>query len=74
MDKLLSHENTVDQVKFSVAELNELYRQLTETDLKPKFHLLTHYPELFKKFGPLTQIWTMRFEAKHRISKHRTTE
>lgn len=24
---------------------------------------------MLKKFGPLPQIWTMRFEAKHRVSK-----
>lgn len=72
LDKLMSrriHDNTADQVKFLVAELNELYCELTETYLKPKFHFLTHYPAMLKKFGPLTQIWAMRFEAKHRISK-----
>jgi hypothetical protein len=72
LDKLLSHriyESTIEQVKFLVGELNELYCHLAETDLKPKFHFLTHYPEMLKKFGPLTQIWTMRFEAKHRVSK-----
>ncbi|KAL4710135.1 hypothetical protein ACJJTC_016537 [Scirpophaga incertulas] len=72
LDKLLSHRihaNTADQVKFLVAELNELYCELAETHLTPKFHFLTHYHSMLKKFGPLTQIWTMRFEAKHRISK-----
>lgn len=72
LDKLLSrriHESTIDQVKFLVAELNELYCQMSDVHLKPKFHFLTHYPQMLKKFGPLTQIWTMRFEAKHRVSK-----
>lgn len=72
LDKFLTrrvHESTIVQVKFLVAELNELYCQLSDTRLKPKFHFLTHYPEMLKKFGPLTQIWTMRFEAKHRVSK-----
>lgn len=46
------------------------YKSLSEKDgLPPKFHFLTHYPSMQLKFGPLTQIWTFRFEAKHRFMK-----
>lgn len=37
--------------------------------LKPKHHLMVHYPSLIAKIGPLRRIWTMRFEAKHRFFK-----
>uniref|UniRef100_A0A2S2NY01 Uncharacterized protein n=1 Tax=Schizaphis graminum TaxID=13262 RepID=A0A2S2NY01_SCHGA len=30
---------------------------------------MLHYNTLLKKFGPLVSLWSMRFEAKHRISK-----
>jgi len=37
--------------------------------LLPKHHFLTHYAEFIKTFGPLSQYWCMRFEAKHRFRK-----
>jgi hypothetical protein len=37
--------------------------------LLPKHHFLVHYPEFLMKFGPLSQYWCMRFEAKHRFGK-----
>ena len=42
-------------------------RQETFPDehMKPKDHFLLHYPEQFLRFGPLVNVWTFRFEAKH---------
>lgn len=37
--------------------------------LKPKHHYLEHYPYLVRKFGPLCDVWTMRFEGKHKFFK-----
>lgn len=37
--------------------------------LRPKHHYIEHYPHLIKKFGPLTDVWTMRFEGKHKFFK-----
>lgn len=37
--------------------------------LRPKHHFLEHYPDLIRRFGPLVNVWTMRFEAKHRFFK-----
>ncbi|XP_058637761.1 uncharacterized protein LOC131543945 [Onychostoma macrolepis] len=37
--------------------------------LTPKHHYLEHYPALIEAFGPLVNVWTMRFEAKHRFFK-----
>ncbi|XP_050058270.1 uncharacterized protein LOC126550517 [Aphis gossypii] len=52
-----------------VAEHNELYLILSKNNLKPKYHYLLHYHTMMLKFGPLINLWSMRFEAKHRISK-----
>ena len=35
----------------------------------PKHHILEHYPVLFRKFGPLVHMWTLRFESKHKYFK-----
>lgn len=37
--------------------------------LRPKHHLLLHYPGLILRTGPLVQSWNMRTEAKHRDIK-----
>lgn len=37
--------------------------------LRPKHHFFEHYPSLFKSFGPLSDVWTMRFEGKHKFFK-----
>lgn len=52
-----------------ISEHNDLYLKLTKLNLKPKFHHLIHYPMVMRKVGPLINIWSMRFEAKHKESK-----
>lgn len=58
-----------DLLQTLIAEHNELYLRYSRSHLKPKFHYLLHYHSMIKKFGPLILIWSMRFEAKHRMSK-----
>lgn len=52
-----------------VAEHHDLHLKFSKHDLKPKYHFMVHYHVMMKKFGPLLYLWSMRFEAKHRISK-----
>jgi len=52
-----------------VAEHNDLYLKYSKQHLRPKYHFILHYHTMIKKFGPLVNLWCMRFEAKHRISK-----
>jgi len=33
--------------------------------MTPKMHFLVHYPRYLQLIGPLTSVWTMRFEGKH---------
>ncbi|XP_036952445.1 uncharacterized protein LOC119018692 isoform X1 [Acanthopagrus latus] len=37
--------------------------------LRPKHHFAEHYPYLLRCFGPLVELWTMRFESKHSFFK-----
>lgn len=36
------------------------------SNLLPKHHMMTHYPNLILKIGPLIHSWMMRFESKHK--------
>lgn len=46
---------------------------LTDTfpdfSVRPKHHFAEHYSHLLCCFGPLVELWTMRFEAKHSFFK-----
>ena len=37
--------------------------------IKPKMHFMIHYPALIIKFGPVTHLWAMIFEAFHQKVK-----
>lgn len=52
-----------------IAEHHDLYIMYSKQNLKPKHHFMLHYHTMLKKFGPLVALWSMRFKAKHRISK-----
>ncbi|XP_022160294.1 uncharacterized protein LOC111026502 [Myzus persicae] len=72
LDIMLSpalEEGSIYLLKTLIAELNDLYLKYSNNCLKPKFHFLVHYPSMIKKFGPVSHIWAMRYEAKHRILK-----
>lgn len=72
LEKLLNTrltEGNIVQIQYLIAAHNELYKDLSKSTLKPKHHYMTHYGSMIKKFGPLTQTWTMRFEARHKIGK-----
>jgi len=46
--------------------LNEHFSTIAIT---PKFHYLVHYPLLMARYGPLRNLWCMRFEGKHQYFK-----
>lgn len=56
-------------LKTLIIEHHELYLELFKTNLKPKFHHLLHYPYIMSKFGPVSHLWLMQYESKHRESK-----
>ncbi|XP_022821285.1 uncharacterized protein LOC111352853 isoform X1 [Spodoptera litura] len=62
-------KGTEELLQTHITNLNTLYLSLSNDTLKPKFHHLLHYHTGLKKFGPLIHFWSMRFEAKHRLSK-----
>lgn len=53
-----------------IAEHRELFQKVFPNEkLRPKHHYIEHYPQLIKTFGPLSDVWTMRFEGKHKFFK-----
>lgn len=49
--------------------LDDRQRLFPDKKLRPKHHFLSHYPWLILKFGPLSRVWTFRFESKHTFFK-----
>ncbi|KAF0748089.1 Uncharacterized protein FWK35_00016686 [Aphis craccivora] len=68
---LLSKFNDSDLSKLNtcIAYHNYKYVELFNDTLKPKHHLLTHYCNIIRKFGPLKLLWSYRFESKHKQLK-----
>lgn len=58
-----------DLLENLISENLELYQTVFKKSLKPKHHLLIHYPKIMKIAGPVVHFWSMRFESKHRESK-----
>ncbi|XP_022159932.1 uncharacterized protein LOC111028782 [Myzus persicae] len=61
--------DSCELLQILIAEHHDLYLKFSRQHLKPKHHFMLHYHTMLKKFGPLIALWSMRFEAKHRISK-----
>lgn len=59
----------INLLKVLISEHHELYMQVFNTHLKPKHHHMIHYPMIIQKSGPLSMMWSMRFEAKHKQFK-----
>lgn len=62
-------ENVINLLKWLIAEHNSEFINLFKQPLKPKFHYLIHYPYIMSKIGPIRNLWSMRYESKHRDSK-----
>ncbi len=63
-------EESIDFLKCKITEHRELLQSaFPGFRLKPKHHFVEHYPQLIKAFGPLSDVWTMRFEGKHKFLK-----
>ncbi|CAN8007415.1 unnamed protein product [Ixodes pacificus] len=41
-----------------------------DVKLRPKHHYMLHYGDLIQEFGPLSHVWTLRFESKHQYFKN----
>jgi len=68
-------EHAVGYLAMKIADHKRLFHAVfPDKCFKPKHHYVDHYPQLIREFGPLTNMWTMRFEAKHSYFKRVVNE
>lgn len=56
-------------LNYIIGEHHKLYISAFNSHLTPKYHFLLHYSRIIKKFGPLSRLSSIRYEAFHKISK-----
>lgn len=56
-------------LSLQIGEFLSSFQSVFPETFTPKLHFLIHYPQLILKFGPLKQLWCMRFEGKHQYFK-----
>lgn len=64
-----SDEN-LQELQETVHIMHSQYITTFNQKLKPKHHIVTHYPTLIRRYGPLYYISSMRYEAQHKILKN----
>jgi len=64
-----NHINYPNILRVLINEHHKLYLQITNDNLKPKYHHLVHYPAFMASFGPVSQFSCFKFEAKHKLKK-----
>jgi hypothetical protein len=62
-------ESNTNILENKIKKYNSNYVSLFNDTLKPKFHNLTHYPQLIRQSGPLRKFWCFKFEQKHKQFK-----
>lgn len=62
-------KNTVQHLTYLIEEHHTLYCRLFSDTLKPKHHILLHYPNFILSAGPPRYLWSMRYEAFHKWFK-----
>lgn len=62
-------EMCINVLEYKIKKLNSDYIMLFNDTLKPKFHNLTHYPNIIRQSGPLRNLWCFKYESKHRQFK-----
>ncbi|XP_036329577.1 uncharacterized protein LOC118741715 [Rhagoletis pomonella] len=59
----------ISQLEILITEHHKMFVEIFQLPLRPKHHLMLHYPRVIRNIGPLTQVWSMRFESKHKVFK-----
>ncbi|KAI8122952.1 hypothetical protein CVS40_6090 [Lucilia cuprina] len=72
IDDILRFEITnslIQQISIKIENVNKNYQLLFKKNLTPKFHFLTHYSTIMNKSGPLRNLWSFKYEGKHKQFK-----
>lgn len=60
-------DKDLDRLAHCIEEHLSFIIEKTDSKLICKHHIITHYPTLIKKHGPIIHMWMMRFESMHKI-------
>lgn len=63
------NEQILTTLQEQIVYHHTLYKKIFATHLKPKYHILLHYPDIIRKIGPPRYTWSFRFEAFHQVFK-----
>ncbi|XP_055585933.1 uncharacterized protein LOC129738704 [Uranotaenia lowii] len=69
VDVALKRSFTPDDVfrlQMLIRSHHEMYQELFKKNLKPKHHMVVHYPSVIKASGPIRYLMCFRNEAKHK--------
>lgn len=72
LDILLSRTFNLAKIEYLeviIQEHHMLFCELFGEHLRPKFHILLHYPKMILTIGPPRNIWCMRYESYHKLLK-----
>lgn len=59
-------ETDIILVENLISEHHKLYKKLFNDTLKPKHHMIVHYPSVIRMCGPVKHFWCMRYESKNK--------
>lgn len=65
----LTQQSSIPRLKYLISKHNSDYIIIFKDNLKPKHHILIHYPSIILKCGPPRHYWCFRYEAKHKELK-----
>lgn len=60
----------ISELKLLISDHHQKFQACFKQKLLPKHHFMTHYPRIINMFGPLINLWCMRYEVKHGYFKN----
>lgn len=70
LTKTFCTDDDLNKLSTLITSHHSFYVSFFKDSLKPKHHHMLHYPNIIRQIGPLTNIWCMRLEGKHKELKN----
>ena len=72
VDDILNYEvceTKIIEIGSKINYILRTYQALFKKPLTPKFHFLLHYSRVIRQCGPLRNLWSFKYEGKHKEFK-----
>lgn len=63
-------ESDIESLEKLITKHLESVMDILELFLTPKYHIMVHYPSIYREMGPIAHMNMMRFESKHKSLKN----